>query len=116
MRPAPATERSDGIRSLKTSISRPSTVSVVTSNIPPGPVSWARTSALVGIYFPLGSAACCVVDDVSATLLAYDTNAHMRHPRHLRSGRRGPRSEEHTSELQFLMRISYAVFCLKKKK
>src|SRR3546814_3880634 len=31
-------------------------------------------------------------------------------------GRREPRSEEHTSELQSLMRISYAVFCLKKKK
>src|SRR3546814_6014509 len=38
-------------------------------------------------------------------------------------GRNGPigetgttRSEEHTSELQSLMRISYAVFCLKKKK
>src|SRR3546814_5765043 len=30
--------------------------------------------------------------------------------------RRGDRSEEHTSELQSLMRISYAVFCLKKKK
>src|SRR3546814_3042111 len=31
--------------------------------------------------------------------------------------RSGPvRSEEHTSELQSLMRISYAVFCLKKKK
>src|SRR3546814_18301406 len=29
---------------------------------------------------------------------------------------RRPRSEEHTSELQSLMRISYAVFCLKKKK
>src|SRR3546814_8384856 len=28
---------------------------------------------------------------------------------------RGVRSEEHTSELQSLMRISYAVFCLKKK-
>src|SRR3546814_8457657 len=27
----------------------------------------------------------------------------------------GPRSEEHTSEIQSLMRISYAVFCLKKK-
>src|SRR3546814_1629240 len=27
----------------------------------------------------------------------------------------GERSEEHTSELQSLMRISYAVFCLKKK-
>src|SRR3546814_9001636 len=31
-------------------------------------------------------------------------------------GCRGGRSEEHTSELQSLMRISYAVFCLKKKK
>src|SRR3546814_4369343 len=30
--------------------------------------------------------------------------------------RRPVRSEEHTSELQSLMRISYAVFCLKKKK
>src|SRR3546814_3738338 len=30
--------------------------------------------------------------------------------------RKGRRSEEHTSELQSLMRISYAVFCLKKKK
>src|SRR3546814_6360920 len=35
-----------------------------------------------------------------------------------RPSRREPceRSEEHTSELQSLMRISYAVFCLKKKK
>src|SRR3546814_1929999 len=34
-----------------------------------------------------------------------------------RARKRGPalRSEEHTSELQSLMRISYAVFCLKKK-
>src|SRR3546814_3296903 len=31
-------------------------------------------------------------------------------------GGRFNRSEEHTSELQSLMRISYAVFCLKKKK
>src|SRR3546814_4925626 len=29
--------------------------------------------------------------------------------------KQGDRSEEHTSELQSLMRISYAVFCLKKK-
>src|SRR3546814_4771468 len=37
---------------------------------------------------------------------------HYREPR----GCRHPqRSEEHTSELQSLMRISYAVFCLKKK-
>src|SRR3546814_4520867 len=32
------------------------------------------------------------------------------------AARLGSRSEEHTSELQSLMRISYAVFCLKKKK
>src|SRR3546814_9834203 len=38
-------------------------------------------------------------------------------PRLSKSWRRklGDRSEEHTSELQSLMRISYAVFCLKKK-
>src|SRR3546814_2905608 len=34
-----------------------------------------------------------------------------RHPQHLDGG---GRSEEHTSELQSLMRISYAVLCLKK--
>src|SRR3546814_4245185 len=44
-------------------------------------------------------------------------------PRHARRAAAGgdrawppARSEEHTSELQSLMRISYAVFCLKKKK
>src|SRR3546814_1403562 len=36
---------------------------------------------------------------------------HRHHP-----GDRRRRSEEHTSELQSLMRITYAVFCLKKKK
>src|SRR3546814_1664216 len=60
--------------------------------------------------------------------------AHREYPRRARLSRRGvrlrlrhstdlleerlhhePRSEEHTSELQSLMRISYAVFCLKKK-
>src|SRR3546814_4097375 len=45
--------------------------------------------------------------------------ARMVRPRASRAGfplMRGARSEEHTSELQSLMRISYAVFCLKKKK
>src|SRR3546814_4680011 len=36
-------------------------------------------------------------------------------PKPRQPGKRKPRSEEHTSELQSLMRISYAVFCLKKK-
>src|SRR3546814_8522354 len=39
-------------------------------------------------------------------------DAFVRHEERLQS----LRSEEHTSELQSLMRISYAVFCLKKKK
>src|SRR3546814_10578620 len=51
-----------------------------------------------------------------AVVLADDRRAHAAH-----RGRGGQhvlasRSEEHTSELQSLMRISYAVFCLNKKK
>src|SRR3546814_5634233 len=45
-----------------------------------------------------------LVDDVRPPLL------NLVHPLHLQA-----RSEEHTSELQSLMRISYAVFCLKTK-
>src|SRR3546814_10351085 len=51
---------------------------------------------------PLGAG----VDEEGKGPLPLDHHLH-RHP---------PRSEEHTSELQSLMRISYAVFCLKKKK
>src|SRR3546814_2095606 len=50
------------------------------------------------------------VDDAPPRLPATPTGARARAP----GG--APRSEEHTSELQSLMRISYAVFCLKKKK
>src|SRR3546814_8389515 len=50
----------------------------------------------------------------------YRRGSGRRHRSHSRCRvrvRPGPRrSEEHTSELQSLMRISYAVFCLKKKK
>src|SRR3546814_10467835 len=43
---------------------------------------------------------------------------HIEQRRHFAAWMHGPvqRSEEHTSELQSLMRTSYAVFCLKKKK
>src|SRR3546814_4550600 len=47
-----------------------------------------------------------------------DTAVITRPPRRRSTGsvaRTGPRSEEHTAELQSLMRISYAVFCLQKK-
>src|SRR3546814_12446012 len=42
-------------------------------------------------------------------------NARCARPSQRRRGIFADRSEEHTSELQSLMRISYAVFCLKKK-
>src|SRR3546814_9499823 len=45
-----------------------------------------------------------------------DLTEHLKTHKHDHHSRRGLlRSEEHTSELQSLMRISYAVFCLKKK-
>src|SRR3546814_9683606 len=46
-------------------------------------------------------------------LAAVMVEQHTRRPVHLADD---DRSEEHTSELQSLMRISYAVFCLKHKK
>src|SRR3546814_1556116 len=49
------------------------------------------------------------------TTLLIDRNPVVIRRRRCEPGRAG-RSEEHTSELQSLMRISYAVFCLKKKK
>src|SRR3546814_9282531 len=49
--------------------------------------------------------------DASAAIAETEWLQTMRDARELPSGR----SEEHTSELQSLMRISYAVFCLKKK-
>src|SRR3546814_13052511 len=58
----------------------------------------------------------------ACTRVADDGQCAFRHPtmlvhaRDTRDGRSRERSEEHTSELQSLMRISYAVFCLKKKK
>src|SRR3546814_2557244 len=47
-----------------------------------------------------------------------DARLERREPEHRRRAAEETldRSEEHTSELQSLMRISYAVFCLKKKK
>src|SRR3546814_9709200 len=62
-------------------------------------------------------------DARAAQVLALDDDAFARELTRAFDARLGPmrvvskrRSEEHTSELQSLMRISYAVFCLKKKK
>src|SRR3546814_19260613 len=54
---------------------------------------------------------------VTRDLLTGAIESHSAHAVVLATGGYGNvRSEEHTSELQSLMRISYAVFCLKKKK
>src|SRR3546814_3495088 len=49
-----------------------------------------------------------VARKIAATFASTGTPAFYAHP-----GAAGPRPEEHTSELQSLMRIPYAVFCLK---
>src|SRR3546814_4201700 len=48
--------------------------------------------------------------------VVYESATGATKPENLSYASRLGRSEEHTSELQSLMRISYAVFCLKKKK
>src|SRR3546814_1511271 len=65
----------------------------------------------------------CLADEAALQKLvtmrgvAVDSHGLEGTPTFLINGRKAEgRSEEHTSELQSLMRISYAVFCLKKKK
>src|SRR3546814_8690749 len=84
-------------------------------------------------WMPLPSAGCstgmpcawAVLINPSACIAAKVAPVPPKRARRVRNKRRvtvkfvlpaSKRSEEHTSELQSLMRISYAVFCLKKKK
>src|SRR3546814_1290972 len=57
----------------------------------------------------------CEVVDALPLRVDRHCDGHVLHFK-LVNGFHAQRSEEHTSELQSLMRISYAVFCLKKKK
>src|SRR3546814_4775889 len=69
----------------------------------------AASDALVNAYEIFGAS----FEDVGSVYGVLDAiNISARSAIEARQGR----SEEHTSELQSLMRISYAVFCLKKKK
>src|SRR3546814_1288256 len=61
-----------------------------------------------------GTAVYTALPEIEALLDLLEWPAHGK--RLLDPGAGNGRSEEHTSELQSLMRISYAVFCLKKKK
>src|SRR3546814_7303926 len=87
---------------------------VCSSDLPDRPYAWYALSVLVLVY------ALNFVDRQIISILAEDIKADLA----LTDAQLGflygtafaIRSEEHTSELQSLMRISYAVFCLKKKK
>src|SRR3546814_4540253 len=85
-----------------------------------------RQQARPGAAFESDGAVRWRAADADAARLGIALERHARpHHRHLESRirrarltlvfRSSFRSEEHTSELQSLMRISYAVFCLKKK-
>src|SRR3546814_2931284 len=68
---------------------------------------------------PVGAAAPCIGDRVAQRGHVAQAEVHAlpgQRMHHVRGIADHQRSEEHTSELQSLMRISYAVFCLKKKK
>src|SRR3546814_6422325 len=71
-------------------------------------------AARAGLLHPLALAAYAARDagEASVDEVAERLARSLQVNRHPGEGR----SEEHTSELQSLMRISYAVFCLKKKK
>src|SRR3546814_9716323 len=78
-------------------------ISAVTGTI--SPFVW-MTSASIGLIAAFAYAEmAAMMPNKSGGTANYGATAWIRH-----------RSEEHTSELQSLMRISYAVFCLKKKK
>src|SRR3546814_9561842 len=80
-------------------------------------VPWKQATLAVSGSF--GAATYNRLSQADTLLFLVDKDLY-RHkaPRVVPLGRSGAasRSEEHTSELQSLMRISYAVFCLKKKK
>src|SRR3546814_3580983 len=81
-----------------------------------GEPSKVATIAL-GTFFPTAIATFSGVDGVPRTLIRMAQSFGVPTARIVWSVvLPGARSEEHTSELQSLMRISYAVFCLKKKK
>src|SRR3546814_4256647 len=93
----------------------------------PAPTTAIRPGALVGVY---SSSVSWQARGLTRQLARLFWNTWSRHawlqamqvliscalPLRALATHHGSRSEEHTSELQSLMRISYAVFCLKKKK
>src|SRR3546814_4284263 len=72
-----------------------------------------RNHAMMLVQYRLDRDLGVTIPGIPAVQTAF---ADHREPIRLALAQEKQRSEEHTSELQSLMRISYAVFCLKKKK
>src|SRR3546814_4486320 len=87
-------------------------MSFILSEIPPGLRGFVTVGVIAAAAINSGliSMAAVAINDF------YRPFIERKRPRDERHFILAGRSEEHTSELQSLMRISYAVFCLKKKK
>src|SRR3546814_3678671 len=92
-----------GTRPCSRSLARPAAPAVACHVISHAASSTAVSPSLAAKLYIQAEAVSCI----------YDSGLSLRLKHAL--GLRRLRSEEHTSELQSLMRISYAVFCLKKK-
>src|SRR3546814_7258573 len=77
------------------------------------PTTYPRLASLIG-FIPADRVIACS-DAVMAVQRDYGDRKERLYARFKYTVDAKGRSEEHTSELQSLMRISYAVFCLKKK-
>src|SRR3546814_5005313 len=78
------------------------------------PIAWMKELGVSGDKLNVNGGAIALGHPLGATGARIMTS--MLGELERRGGRYALRSEEHTSELQSLMRISYAVFCLKTKK
>src|SRR3546814_2582939 len=95
----PLSSSEPNARSPSNNASRPSALARC-SALSSSPLSHVTNSDALGVCAPSSSSVSCLAS---------------RRRRSRCSTRPNTRSEEHTSELQSLMRISYAVFCLKNK-
>src|SRR3546814_991176 len=77
---------------------------------------WEQTNISAHTYGDVGVVTSAYRWSGSMYEQPFDAKGHCTDVWQLRDQQWQVRSEEHTSELQSLMRISYAVFCLKKKK
>src|SRR3546814_5323366 len=89
----------------------------VTAAAGPSYITWPSRRATTRLqYFRAKSTWCSDTTTVTLSLRLMSASVSMTLREDSGSSEAIGRSEEHTSELQSLMRISYAVFCLKKKK